>query len=134
MRLKIVQDFRAVTINGSDHVTFIRRKRDNHKTAELGGYYVLDSSYQVAAYLEPALEDAAQDMHEFRYLNDSNTALMTSTRVRQVSSETKPVVECLFHEINVDSREIVFEWASLDHVPVSETTFPGRDPGTLDYL
>ena len=90
-----------------------------------GNCYIADSSYAVIATVK-AGHGLKADMHEFN-LTDQGTALITAYRQRSanlsaVGGKTAGAVwSGVVQEIDVATGEVVFEWNSLDHVPVTET-------------
>ncbi|KAF9888139.1 hypothetical protein FE257_009275 [Aspergillus nanangensis] len=68
------------------------------------------------------------DVHEFRII-DNETAIIAIYQPRQYSLEAYNipsgwVVDGVFQEINITTKEVLFEWRSLDHVPLSDTYSP----------
>jgi hypothetical protein len=102
-----------------------------------GTHVILDQSYRELARV-PAGRGRQSDLHEF-VITPHNTALVTSYEVRQadLSSVGGPaggkVIGGIVQELALPSGRVLFEWRSLDHVPVEEThaTFQGHP---LDYF
>lgn len=110
----------------------------------------MDSSYRLVASYTPSLGADAQDMHEFTVLGDSATALRTQFRQRETfvdSTASQSGVmawDDVFQEFDLASSKVLFEWSSLDHVPISESWHNTSDPpraapdpprgAPLDYL
>lgn len=77
-------------------------------------------------------------------LDNGRTALMTSQRTRDATEadrrlypRLRSVVENIFHEVDIRTSKVLFEWASLDHVPLSENRGHAAAPESqevLDYL
>ena len=90
-----------------------------------GTHVILDQSYRVVARL-PAGGGRQSDLHEF-LLTPQNTALVTSYEVRSadLSAVGGPaggqVIGGVVQELALPSGHVLFEWRSLDHVPVAET-------------
>ena len=100
-----------------------------------GNCYIADSSYSVIATVK-AGRGLKADMHEFN-LTDQETALITAYRQRAANLTAVggradgAVWSGVVQEIDIATGDVVFEWDSLDHVPVTETqgSFVG---GTAD--
>jgi hypothetical protein len=97
--------------------------------AESGGVdYVLDSSYRVIATVR-AGSGLAADGHEF-VLTPQGTALITV--YHEVPYDLSPVggpkdgkvVDGVVQEIDVATGRVIFEWHSIDHVPLDESYEP----------
>jgi hypothetical protein len=74
----------------------------------------------------------AVDLHEFQ-LTSRNTALLAIAN--DVAVNGTRVVEGIVQEIDFESGKVLFEWHSLDHVPLDDSyrTDVGQD-GTIDYF
>ena len=106
-----------------------------------GTCYIADSSYSVIATVK-AGHGLQADMHEFN-LTDQGTALITAYRQRSadlsaLGGKTSGAVwSGVVQEIDIATGDVVFQWDSLDHVPVTETRQPltGGTPGRpFDYF
>jgi Arylsulfotransferase (ASST) len=90
-----------------------------------GTSYIADSSYRVIATVK-AGNGAQTDLHEFN-LTQQGTALITAHR--KVPADLSPLggpangaVLCsIAQEIDVATGKVIFEWNSLDHVPLTES-------------
>jgi hypothetical protein len=77
------------------------------------------------------------DVHEF-ILTPQGTALLTifSTVRRDLSAvggqAAGNVLDSIFQEVDVATGKVLFEWHSLDHVPLTDTYAPVLDP--FDYF
>ncbi|KAL4970572.1 ASST-domain-containing protein [Aspergillus stella-maris] len=95
---------------------------------------IMDSNYQIVKTVVPGGGMAASDMHEFKLINDGQTALMTVYQQRQFDMSIWNIkggmgwlMESVFQEIDVESGKVLFEWRSLDHVdPSVSYTYPGH--------
>lgn len=97
---------------------------------------IMDKHYRIVKSVEPGSYQASSDMHEFRLINDGQSALMTQY-LRSVY-DMCPWELCdglgyiqqgAFQEIEVDTGKVLFEWHSLDHVSPHESWVP---PGTTE--
>lgn len=90
-----------------------------------GTCYIADSSYSVIATVK-AGHGLEADIHEFN-LTSQGTALITAYRQRSadlsaLGGKTKGTVwSGVVQEIDIATGDVVFQWDSLDHVPVTET-------------
>jgi hypothetical protein len=74
----------------------------------------------------------AVDLHEF-VVTSKDTALVTIANV--VASGGAKVVEGIVQELDIESGKVLFEWHSLDHVPLDESYRTGVTvDGTVDYF
>ncbi|MGH3214079.1 MAG: arylsulfotransferase family protein, partial [Streptosporangiaceae bacterium] len=106
-----------------------------------GTCYIADSSYSLIATIKGG-NGLMPDMHEFN-LTDQGTALVDAYRVH--TADLSPlggkskgtIVSGVVQEIDVATGDIVFEWDSFDHVPVTETKdafFGGTPANPFDYF
>jgi hypothetical protein len=74
------------------------------------------------------------DLHEF-LLTPKGTALMAIAAAVPQPGGGPPIVEGVVQEREVDSGKVLFEWHSLDHVPVAESYRSDVTPaGNIDYF
>jgi len=125
-----VTDFRVQRYRGKPVLTWWRGKSDDGR--RLGEYSIYDSSYQLVACVHPG-NRIAGDMHEF-LITPRNTALMTLSHSVRVKSRS--VLEGAFQELDIRTGRVLFEWHSIDHVPLVESYYRlPRDPDrTYDYF
>jgi Arylsulfotransferase (ASST) len=106
-----------------------------------GTYYIADSSYRVTATVK-AGNGAETDLHEFN-LTPQGTALITAHRqlsanLTSVRGPAKgSVMDSIAQEIDVATGKVLFEWDSLDHVPLTESHQPvvgGTAKSPYDYF
>ncbi|KAK4058464.1 hypothetical protein OIO90_000624 [Microbotryomycetes sp. JL221] len=121
-------DFKVQTLFGEPVLTFF------NGSFYSGGYgyghwEVLGQNYSSIRTVDGLNQTADQtDFHEF-VITPNNTALVESWRLLQtdLSSVNGPsdgwTWDCVFQEINLSTNELMFEWRSLEHVPVEETYF-----------
>ncbi len=99
-----------------------------------GKSYIADSSYRLIHTVQ-AGNGAQTDLHEFN-LTPQGTALMTAHRKVQtdLTSVGGPaqgyVLASIAQEVDVATGKVVFEWDSLDHIPLSESQVPLMGSGT----
>jgi hypothetical protein len=119
-------DFRVQQYRGQPVLTWWQ----GYSVAGVGvGYDVIyDSSYTPVAAVRAA-NGLSADLHEFQ-LTPRGTALITAydpvywdaTAVHGVKQEI--VLDSVVQEIDVPTGLVLFQWDSLDHVPVSDTYEP----------
>jgi Arylsulfotransferase (ASST) len=110
-----------------------------------GSYVIYDSSYRLVARVR-ASKGLTGDLHEFQ-LTPRGTAYITVYHEvpDDLSSIGGPkhgfVYDSVVEEIDIATGRVVFEWHSLDHVPLSESTQANRKPARdatkqqpLDYF
>jgi hypothetical protein len=123
-------DFRVQTYNGQPVLTWWQ----GNETAGIGNGQdiIMNSSYQVIKTVS-AGNGLSADLHEFT-LTPQGTALITAeyavivdaTSVGGVANEV--VFDSVAQEIDVATGLVVFQWDSLDHVPLSAgyTSIPNK--------
>lgn len=118
-------DFKAVTYNGSQHLTFVigSRPRSASPSDDLQLGYIANSAYQVQDKVNVNRDSTILDIHEFHVVDEGKTALMTTTKVqlRNVSEvgvsglEEKHVANKGFQEVDLATGNINFEWDALEN-------------------
>jgi hypothetical protein len=102
-----------------------------------GTGYIADGSYRVIATVNAA-NGAATDLHEL-VLTTAGTALITAyvPSTADLGALGGPsggaVYAGVVQEIDVATGALIFEWSSIDHVPVLET-YAALGDGPLDYF
>ena len=137
-------DFRVQRYHGKPVLTWWVG-RSNGAGVGRGSYVIYDDSYRLIARVR-ASRGLAGDLHEFQ-LTPRGTAYMTVYHEvpADLSSVGGPrhgyVYDSIVEEIDVATGRVVFEWHSLDHVPLSESTEANRKPARdaskqhpLDYF
>jgi hypothetical protein len=119
-------DFRVQVYQGRPVLTWWQ----GYVTAGVGngGDVILDSSYRTVAIVH-AGNGLRADLHEFQ-LTGRGTALITAyypvywdARSAHASSH-EIVLDSVVQEIDVPTGNVLSQWDSLDHVPVSDTYAP----------
>ena len=132
---KTAMNFRAARYRGKPVLTWWEGKAESGLGR--GTHVIMDSTYRELARV-PAGDGLQSDLHEF-VITPRSTALVTSYEVREanLSSVGGPaagkVIGGVVQELALPSGRVLFEWRSLDHVPVEEThaLFQGHP---LDYF
>lgn len=106
-----------------------------------GNGYIADSSYSTIATIK-AGNGLMADMHELT-LTDQGTALVDAYRQHTVDlsplggKRKGRIVSGVVQEIDIATGDVVFEWDSLDHVPLTETKeqfWGGTPDNPFDYF
>lgn len=104
-----------------------------------GHFVMVDSSYQHVATFQVGNDFYGGDIHDF-LITPQGTALVLI--YQPVSWDLTPVGgaedgaahDGIIQEIDIETGRVWFEWHSLDHVGVDETTRQPEDGVTLDYF
>jgi len=128
-------NFRVQRYRGEDVLTWWQGKVENGYGGGTG--VILDRTYRRIAEVK-AGRGYHSDLHEF-ILTSRNTALIAIYKDRDADFSVVggPVdgraVECVIQEIDIPSGRVLFEWHSLDHVPLQDSYLPA-DPKAFDYF
>ena len=96
----------------------------------VGGHVIVDQNYKVVKRFQAGHKHPS-DLHEF-LLTDRGTALVTAWEMKEVTGGR--VVNGIAQELDLATGRVLFEWKSLDHVPLEES-HTGFDPnGRWDYF
>ena len=120
-------NFRAQTLHGEPVLTWWQALPGGGLGK--GEHVVADSSYREIARF-PAGNGGPSDLHEF-LLTERGTALITSFEIRKRGARGL-TMGGVVQEVDVPSARVLFEWRSLDHVPVTESYAPVGYP--WDYF
>jgi len=137
-------DFRAQTYLGKPVLTWWQGIINKAGTGR-GTYEIYDSSYKEIATVK-AGHGYDGDLHEFQ-LTPRGTAYITiyhevEVDLRSVGGPKNGYAEdSIVQEIDIKTGNVVFEWHSLDHVPLTESIQANREPAhhatkkrPLDYF
>ena len=133
---KAVTDFKVARFHGRPVLTWWEGKSADGLGD--GDWVVVDASYRELARFSTA-RGLHGDLHEF-VLTPQNTALVTSNEVRTWDltsvrgSRRGRVVGGVVQELALPSGRLLWEWHSLDHVPVAETEIRARPGPRFDYF
>ncbi|KAA8896374.1 hypothetical protein TRICI_006908 [Trichomonascus ciferrii] len=112
--------------NGKDVMTFYAGNVDSTGVG-FGTYRVMDHDFNTVAKVG-LQQPYMHDFHEFQMIGP-HTAVFSSyhaipfnfTDVEGATDEHKWVFENRVTEIDVDTDEVLFQWNSIDHIPVNDT-------------
>ncbi len=137
-------DFRTQTYDGKPVLTWWEGTISKAGVG-IGSYVVYDDTYTKIATVK-AGDRMEGDLHEFQ-LTPRGTAFITVYHEvpADLSSVGGPkkgwVYDSVVQEIDISSGDVVFEWHSLDHVPLTESLQANREPAKnatkarpLDYF
>jgi hypothetical protein len=120
---RAVTNLRVAVYRGEPVLTWWEGKTE-HGLGD-GDHVIADASYrQIARF--PAGGGLAADLHEL-LVTPQGTALVTAWDIRSADLSSiggrpgYPVVEGVVQELEIPSAKVLFEWRSLDHVPVAES-------------
>jgi hypothetical protein len=124
-------DFKVQSYRGKSVLTWMDGAKE---------YVIFDDAYREIARLS-AGNGRNGDHHEF-LISPQDTALITIYNAvpRDLSSigglENDRVWQGIVQELDIESREVLFEWHSLDHVGLDESYATGSQDGRpgLDYF
>lgn len=103
-----------------------------------GNGYILNQAYEPVATVK-AGNGLQADLHEFN-ITPQNTALITAytTRAADLTAIGGPArgvaYEGVVQEIDIATGKVLFQWNSLDHVPVAESYIKMQGTGPQDYF
>ncbi|MCO5314582.1 MAG: arylsulfotransferase family protein [Solirubrobacterales bacterium] len=132
-------DFRRQYWNGKPVLTWVEiPTRGSGLTRNT--YLIADTSYRIIRRITPGNGYPA-DTHEFR-LTRRGTAYVTAyrSRIRDLRklgrTSRSQVLDSIAQEIDLKTGRVIWEWHSLDHVPVTDTyAVKAKRPGSpLDYF
>ena len=99
---------------------------------------IFNSSLQIDHPILLPASNFTIDPHEFQFAEHGDTVVVKlSDRQSHVRYHGRGVVDDQIYEINRRTGEVMFEWRSLEHIPMSEsrvlhTPFGAKDP--INYL
>ncbi|KAH2206214.1 hypothetical protein KXW59_000669 [Aspergillus fumigatus] len=128
-----VFDFKAVhSIGDEPHLSLVwQHSWDNE---DQGHGVILKNNYEIQKKL-PFREDlGAFDIHEFNILDDGKTGLAMTYREQEISledfgrpEERTAILSGGFVRLDLNTADILFEWDSLNQVPLHESVHYGPD-------
>ncbi|KAJ9254017.1 hypothetical protein DTO207G8_3878 [Paecilomyces variotii] len=133
-------DFKAIdNIDNNTHVSFIVQQGYQQHGDKKGGAIVLDGRLEYEDVVPVTNDLGAFDIHEFNVLEGGKTALATAYRPEflDYGELGRPDDHGWVHtggfvELDVATGDVVYEWRSLGHIPLEESTFPSPEPPVMD--
>ncbi|MBA3790084.1 MAG: arylsulfotransferase family protein, partial [Rubrobacter sp.] len=134
---KDIMDFKVQSYRGEPVLTWWEGVHGGYGQ---GGYVILDGSYREIARVR-AGNDYRGDHHEF-LISPRDTALFTVYKQTpgDLSSVGGPadgtVLDGIVQEVDIETGEVLFEWHSLDHVGLDESSSgaPKNPKFAFDYF
>lgn len=126
-------DVKPQMYRGERFLTFQMDGEDGDQSQ--GYWYMLDETYEIRYRIRPHQFPHA-DMHEFHITRDDTalviTTLATPYDLRSIGGPERGwVTNDYFQEIDIETGELLFQWASLDHFPPN-TTMEAQDNCLID--
>lgn len=134
-----ITDFRPGRLNGRPVLTWFEAPTRG-SGLKRNTYMIADRSYRIVRRVTPG-NGLSADSHEFR-LTGRGTAYVTGYRAQKRNlarfglSRNGRVLDSIAQEVEIKTGRVIWEWHSLDHVPVAETYAKGpkRSTGPFDYF
>lgn len=128
---RFVANFNVQIVNGSPYLTYF----EGAASAD-GTYYVMDDTYTIVDIWEMQ-NGYNTDLHELLLLDNGNALMLAYAPVpMDLSPYGGPVdgvvVEVVIQELD-SAKNVIFEWHSLDHIPLIDT-YQELDNSFVDYL
>jgi hypothetical protein len=125
---EVAQNFRAQTWKGKPVLTWYEGATG---TTYGGSCVIYDGSYRELKRVHGG-NGYSCDLHEF-LITERGTALLSIYNT--VTSAGAQVTEGIVQELDIDRKKVLFEWHSLDHVPLTESYRATPDSsGNIDYF
>jgi hypothetical protein len=96
---------------------------------------ILDFTYTLVDLVRSGNDQPELDMHEFKLTDDGTSVLVTIYVQIPYNPEAygisgvRWITTGVFQEIDIGSGEVLFQWSSIDHVPVNMSYVA---PGSTD--
>ena len=133
-------DFRAQTYDGQPVLTWWEGGINPQTGAPSGGRWVImNSHYQIIKTVRPG-SGYASDEHEFLLSPSGTTAWLTAihlvgSNLTAMGGPTNgAVIDNVAQEIDLATGNVLFEWHSLDHVPVTDSYMGYTPSADFDYF
>jgi hypothetical protein len=127
-RATVVHDLQRTVLNGRPVLAYYVRR---HRAPNF--HEVIDHHYRVVARVF-ARNGYEVNAHELQ-LTPSGTAYVGIYDTVRIPGTRRRAIDFVIQEIDVKTRDVLFEWHSLDHVPTSASyTSPPADGTPWDYF
>ena len=118
---KYLSDFKVQSVNGKSYLVY--HVGTPHMFWSYGKYVVMDDTYTIVDEWEMK-NGHRSDLHEIQLLENGDALLLAYT---DVPYDLTPfggpadgiAIDIVIQELN-PAKEVVFEWHSLDHIPITE--------------
>ena len=126
-------NLRTIQYQGSTHLMYTSVKEDKYRTRGNTAHKIINSSYVNTAALTRLDASIELDGHDAEMLDDGERFLQAAKITHASGSGSREgIEEAVLQEVDLASSKIVFEWRSLDHVPLGESCTGSYSRG--DYL
>jgi hypothetical protein len=131
---KLVSDFKVQVVNNTPYLVY--HEGEAHFAWSDGVYHVMDDTYTVVDTW--AMKNGYfADLHELQLLANGNGLMLAYVPVpMDLSPYGGPVdgtvIEIVIQELD-SAKNVVFEWHSLDHIPLTDS-FVSLSDSPVDYL
>ena len=95
-------------------------------------YALLDRRYRIVKRIR-ASNGYRINTHELQ-LTPAGTAYLSAYRPVRLAAYSRPVMDFVIQEIDLETGDTLFEWHALDHVPPSASYEPPDGRGSWDYF
>lgn len=102
-------------------------------------HYLLNSTYEVVEVIRSA-DETRPDPHEFVVTEDNHvllmiykTTLIDMSQIVPGGDPTASVKYLVLQELD-ENRELIFEWNSLDHIPITDAVDIDLTSSNIDYI
>ncbi|TKA80323.1 hypothetical protein B0A55_02224, partial [Friedmanniomyces simplex] len=129
-RNRNAHDFRPYRANGTDYLSAILWKWDD--VFEFKGQGVLlNNSFDIVATIDVPSTMQYMNMHELKMLDDGKKAIYITPRTQIFDFEAQGLdldadvgflADQGFHERDLVTGEVLFEWWASDHIPLNESS------------
>jgi hypothetical protein len=119
-RPEVARDVKVVRYRGEPMIAFHQHAR------RLGSHYaLLDRRYRLVTRIR-ARYGYSTNLHELQ-VTPQGTAYVSAYRPVLLPRSRRMVTDYVIQEIDIPTRDVLFEWHSLDHVPTSASYQPRPD-------
>ena len=94
----------------------------------------MDDRYNVVERYVSSDDLTLIDCHDFEFIHEGHSLLQLANARHdqyQTSTGPRPILEGVIQAIDIATKQIIFEWHSLDHIPINESCLGLELP---DYL
>jgi hypothetical protein len=123
---QLATDFRVQQLNGQAVLTWWQGYTNNGSGRGEGVIY--NSQYQQIATVQAANGLQGMDLHEFLVTPQGDAYIVGVSPVHWAGI-TRPLMDSVIQEIDINTGLVLFEWHALDHVPITESYFNTKSPG-----
>jgi hypothetical protein len=113
----LVTDFQVQNLRGQPVLTWWQGTTNSGHGRGEG--VIFNRDYQQIATVKAA-NGLDAGLHEF-LLSPQGDAYLTSTSPVRVPGITKPTIDAVVQEIDINTGNVLFEWHALDHIPLSQS-------------